>query len=89
MTLTHSPVLVQPIRLRSNDGRTVRLDFDGLTWIDTKGARDFASDLLAAISQADNAPELHERHVNLMASCPLCVYEAHGQLDRLTYEELS
>lgn len=74
--VTHAPVLVQPIKLRSVDGRTVELDFDGLTWIDVRTARMFAADLLAAISQADNAHDLHERHVDLQADCPLCIHDA-------------
>ena len=76
-----------PIELRSTDGRTVRVEFGPYTFT-PREARDVLYGLGQAAEYADRLPGIHERHVNLLASCPLCVHEAGGQLDRLTYDEL-
>lgn len=75
-----------PIALRSTDGRTVRVEFEHLTF-SVRETEDFARELLDAASIANSLPAIHERHVNLLASCPLCVHEAGSQPDRLTYDE--
>lgn len=75
-----------PIATRSTDGRTVRIEFDSRT-LTTEQAHAFAFALGRAATLSENMPERHERHVNLRASCPLCVYEAHGQTDMLISEE--
>lgn len=50
-------------------------------------ARDMAFQLQHMADTADRLPAQHERHVNLMAYCPLCVFEAGDQPDRLTWNE--
>lgn len=74
------------IKLRSLDGKTVRVEFDGRTLTDEE-AHDFAFDLVRAAGEASNKPDHHQNHVNLLADCPLCVYEAGAQTDRLTYDD--
>lgn len=75
-----------PVKLRSTDGKTVRVEFDSRT-LSTEEARDFASELMSAVSFGHSLPSIHDRHVNLQADCALCVYEAGAQTDRLTYDE--
>ena len=74
------------ITLESRDGREVRVTFGPYT-LSTSEAASFARALLAAVREAHDLPSIHERHVDLQASCPLCVYEANGQTDRLTYDD--
>jgi Zn finger protein HypA/HybF involved in hydrogenase expression len=73
---------VDPITYHSSDGRTVRVRFGPYSFT-TAEALAFAADLSHAAAFAENADHRHERHVNLKASCPLCVYEAGSQTDRL------
>lgn len=77
---------MDPITYRSTDGQTVRVEFGSYTF-STAEALAFAAELQRGASWADRAPHMHERHVDLLASCPLCVYEAGGQPDRLTNDE--
>lgn len=74
------------ITYRSRDGRTVAVEF-GVYSLTTAQALAFAGELQRAASWAENADSRHERHVDLQASCPLCVFEAGGQTDRLTHDE--
>lgn len=76
-----------PIELRSTDGRTVRVEFGPYSFTAAE-AHDAATNLIRAAQYADRLPDIDQRHGTLLASCPLCVYEAGGQLDRLTYDEL-
>ncbi len=76
------------LSLRSTDGKTVRVEFDVFTFSENE-AHDFAFQLVDASGRASNFPDWHQNHVNLRASCPLCVYEAEhtGRSDALTYDE--
>jgi hypothetical protein len=75
-----------PITLRSTDGKTVRVEFADRTLSESQ-AHDFAFELVRAAARASNLPDFHQNHMVLLASCPLCVFEANGQTDRLTYDE--
>lgn len=77
---------MDPITYWSADGRTVRVRFGPFS-LSTSEALTFAAELGRAASWAENADSRHERHVDLLASCPLCVFEAHGQTDRLTWDD--
>ena len=82
--MTQNPI---PLKLVSTDGKTVRIEFDYRT-LTTEQAHAFAHELSHQAALTENMPERHQRHVDLLASCPLCVYEVNGQYDRLTYDEL-
>jgi Zn finger protein HypA/HybF involved in hydrogenase expression len=77
---------MDPITLRSLNGRDVRVEF-GMYTLSPREAFAFAFDLTRAASHAEAADGQHQRHVNLKASCPLCVYEAGSQTDRLEQDE--
>jgi hypothetical protein len=77
---------VDKITLESRDGREVRVTFGPYT-LSTSEAASFARALLAAVREAHDLPSIHERHVDLQASCALCRGEAGAQTDRLTYDE--
>jgi len=77
---------VDKITLESPDGREVRVRFGPYT-LSPREARDFAYELGQEAGRAENLPDIHERHVDLQASCALCRGEAGAQTDRLTYEE--
>lgn len=79
-------VTSDPLTYESSDGRTVRVRFGSHSWA-VEDARTFAAELLEAVSFADRVPDMHDRHGTLWASCPLCVYEAGSQPDRLTYDD--
>ena len=70
----------------TNPEGDIRIIYGALSFSPAE-ARDLAIALGSAASYAERLPDIHERHVNLMASCPLCVHEANGQLDRLTNDE--
>ena len=74
------------IKRRSLDGQTVRVEF-GMYSLSASEAQALAKELQDAAFAAEDARYIHERHVDLLASCALCVYEVNGQYDRLTYEE--
>lgn len=78
---------MDPITLVSTDGRTVRIRF-GMYDLSESEAHDFAFDLVRASAEAANKPDHHQNHVNLLANCPLCVFEAGSQTDRLSSEDL-
>lgn len=75
------------------DGKTY---FPGAIALRPKDARRFAIGILSAANiiegkevETDNvalarARDMHERHVDLLAGCPLCELEAGAQRDRLT-----
>lgn len=73
--------------LRSTDGRTVRVEVGPYSFT-SADAHAFAFALSRVASSAENAADRHERHVDLLASCALCRYEAGSQPDRLTYDDL-
>jgi hypothetical protein len=50
-------------------------------------ARELAGLLQDAAIEAERLPDRHDRHLNLLASCALCVAECWPQTDRLTYDE--
>jgi len=77
---------VDKITLESTDGREVRVRFGPYT-LSPREARDFAFELGQEAGRAEQLPDIHERHVDLQASCALCRGEAGAQTDRLTYEE--
>jgi len=77
---------VDKITLESTDGREVRLRFGPYT-LSPREARDFVRELLSSMDWAESLPSIHERHVDLQASCALCRYEAGAQTDRLTYDD--
>jgi hypothetical protein len=79
------PGTLDKITLESS-GRDVRVRF-GYYSMSPRMARDFAGELLAQAQYAERLPSIHEVHVNLLASCALCVAEAGAQTDRLTYDE--
>lgn len=66
----------------------------GVVGLEPDEARRFAEHIISAadiIEGADSsvlrrARELHERHVDLLAGCPLCELEAGHQRDRLSCE---
>lgn len=73
------------ISFRSTDGRTVRVEF-GMYTFSPDEAFAFGQSMVSASIWAERVRDMHERHVNLKASCPLCVYEAGWQVDRLEYD---
>lgn len=77
---------MDPVKLRSTDGRTVRIEFGQYTFSPAE-AREFAAELLESVALAHDLPSQHERHTDLLARCPLCVHEAGHQTDRLTYDD--
>jgi Zn finger protein HypA/HybF involved in hydrogenase expression len=77
---------MDPITEYSADGRTVRVRFGPYSFTPAE-AHEFAFDLSRAASHAENADRRHERHVNLLASCPLCVHQAGAQTDMLTQDD--
>ncbi len=70
--------------------------FPGAIALRPAAARRFAKAILSAVDVIEgkvneaelhelrHAAELHERHVDLLAGCPLCELEAGAQRDRLT-----
>lgn len=74
--------LLKP-KLVSTDGRTVRVDIGQPYTLSASEAQEVASGLSNIAGWAESAPDFHQNHVNLKADCPLCVYEANGQTDRL------
>jgi hypothetical protein len=75
------------IKLVSHNGRDVRIDFAQYTMSPAE-AQSFAYELNTAVTLARRLPDIHAlRHVNLMASCALCRFEAGAQTDRLTNDE--
>lgn len=70
----------------SPDGRSVRVMVGDLS-LSPVEARDFARALLEEASYADGLRDIHERHVDLRASCALCRYEAGSQIDRLIQDK--
>lgn len=80
------PGTLDEIKLVSHDGRDVRIDFAQYTMSPAE-AQSFAYELTSAVALARRLPDIHERHVNLMASCALCRFEAGAQTDRLTHDD--
>lgn len=67
-------------------------EYPGLFGLTPADARAFAQAIIEAADVVDPpisaaTRSMHERHVNLLAGCPLCALEAGGQRDRLMKEE--
>jgi len=75
------------VRLSTSDGRLVRVEFGAYSFR-PREAVELSALIQRAANYADDLPSLHERHVNLTATCPLCRFEAGAQTDRLDWSDV-
>ena len=73
--------------LRTTDGRTVRVEMPAGPWTWTPDeAVEIAAEVSRAAARARRLPADHrDRHINLIASCVLCRFEANEEPDRLDW----